>query len=140
MNAQEFRIGNLVWYLRNCTVREIGSKWVGLSYDTTDKSGKFVSAMWNNVKLRPIPLTEDWLLRAGFVKDDEYGWYSKCFVITEQDACSKLSINVNTCSCLINNDEDDIVIPAYIGTRRYIHLLQNLWHSLTGAELEFKPL
>jgi hypothetical protein len=81
-------------------------------------------------KYEPIPLTEEWLLKFGFEKDD-VGWV----------------INMNKETQLASGDEDSV---WYIGSSIYwgevpqnikhVHTLQNLYFALTGEELQIKEL
>ncbi len=79
--------------------------------------------------LTPIPLTEDWLLRLGFVASKELP--NDIFVLHLSKGCyigialTKDGNNV----CLFIQE----VLPSYI---QYVHQLQNLIHALTGEELK----
>ena len=76
----------------------------------------------------PIPLTEEWLKRFGFdftpseyyVKND----FSCFFGFTDETAGKII---------FASNFKKRIII-------KYVHQLQNLYHALTGEELELKPL
>lgn len=74
----------------------------------------------------PIPITEEWLERMGFVRDDDdgcvFGLNSKeTFVYDTQD-----------CMMAINGE-------WLQGSFYHIHQIQNLYFELTGKELEIKP-
>ncbi len=71
-------------------------------------------------KVKPIPITEEWLLRLGFEKIGNN--FDKDNVI--------LWRNLKT-----NNLIFDRKLKVDI---KYIHELQNLFHSLSGNELEMK--
>jgi hypothetical protein len=73
----------------------------------------------------PIPLTEEWLLKFGFVKIGEY-WYKERFFI--EMLFGRLNLRIT-----INNAES-----AYASSVQYVHQLQNLYFALTGNELEIK--
>ena len=115
MEAKELRLGNLV-------------------YDTEGKENNislealtFLSKEPIN-QVRPIPLTEDWLLKFGFVHDKTHDNYY---------------IGYNPCSVKFDNGEggwffsNDISSASwYIFTLfHYVHQLQNLYFALTGEEL-----
>jgi len=77
--------------------------------------------------IKPIPITEDWLLRCGF-KKDKYGGLT-------------ISTNTHTymysmkTKCLYNIDGFTASISKPF---KYINQLQNLYFALTGKELEIK--
>ena len=106
MRANELRIGNLIQkngkihYTNNLTIRDI----FHLSIDDTDI-------------FEPIPITEDWLLKCGFEKD-EY----EMFVFNRKVIYKKNDNTFHFYGC-------DIEI-------KHIHQLQNLYFALTGEELE----
>jgi hypothetical protein len=77
---------------------------------------------------RPIPLTEEWLLRFGFTykKTDKANCYTLHFFsvnfVTDGRYKGKVFIRVANFNPDINNF-------------LYVHQLQNLYHALTGEEL-----
>ena len=74
-----------------------------------------------NSQAIPIKLTEEWLLKAGFVKtsgwDDYKGWVKDEVEIEDMENGTYMNYIDKSCN--------------------YIHSLQNLYHSLTGEELKF---
>lgn len=120
MNKKELRIGNLV----DCngqveTVYAIRNSGVDFYRGKTKKSVIMQSYIWEAIK--PIPLTEEWLLKFGFRTEE-----SNCFELD--------NIHINTRRELMwvftkckNNIE--IEIPEYV------HQLQNLYFALTNEEL-----
>ena len=106
MRAKALRIGNLIQkngkihYTNNSTIRDI----FHLSINDTDI-------------FEPIPITEEWLLKCGFVKD-EY----EMFVFNRKVIYKKNDNTFHFYTC-------DIEI-------KHIHQLQNLYFALTGEELE----
>jgi len=75
---------------------------------------------WRN-DLKPIPLTEEWLLKFGFRTEE-----SSCFELDNiQINTSRELMWINT-KCKYNIE---------IGMPDYIHQLQNLYFSLTNTEL-----
>lgn len=80
--------------------------------------------------ISPIPLTEEWILRAGFKKED----YSEEFSFPGMNGVYLGHNDFNEKSPVIG-DYDACVsfkIP------KYVHQLQNLYFCLTGEELVFK--
>ncbi len=129
MKASELRIANLVYneFKEVITVNSIRDAGVnGYSIET----------------IKPIPLTEEWLLKFGF---EVIGTY-----VNEGILVTDYGINITDC----NNDEKLIVsdwnMDVSIGdyseddyyvcnfNYQYVHQLQNLYHALTGKELKTK--
>ena len=92
---------------------------------------------------KPIPLTEEWLLKMGFEKSQEE-WYTikyftDCDLATEQMAIS-YNLSSNRCAVFDAIEETDIVnilsYPIYTSKKvLYVHTLQNVFFALTGEEL-----
>lgn len=120
MNASELRIGNFVQH-------KCGAHYKISAYDIVDVAdGTFY--------IKPIPLTEEWLLRLGFIKPDRY--MSGGFMIDGYEDGFFVSSGFNFCQfCLI----DQMVDTRYISDNiKYVHQLQNLYFALTGEELTIK--
>jgi len=115
MKATELRLGNLVLYNNEQTHIINGYDIADLDIDPIEDS------------FTPIPLTEEWLLKFGFEKNDwkeigklfYYGWAKDSFLIE--------STRDNTFFCLDGKPETVI---------KYVHQLQNLYFALTGEELK----
>ena len=94
-----------------------------------------------NQNYEPIPLTTEWLERAGFVKefDDVYS-----IGLPTGDGVDLL-LEWGDC-CLRRNHvgkekkegDKNPYDYAYIKSPKYVHQLQQLYFSLSGKELEFK--
>ncbi len=128
MKANELRIGNYVRYFE-----ENDSRIDGIEFNychLTDAS----SIYYEDIK--PIPLTEDWLLKFGF-KESTYGTF-------QIDGLFRTEIG---------NDNYDPVHEVHEGFKshlvdiesnniskeiKHVHQLQNLYFALTGEELEIK--
>lgn len=119
ISANELRIGNYV-------LDENGSpfefEWLeGLSYTN---SIKFIE-----IKYAPIPLTEEWLVKLGFTKQDE----------------DHHELSNGRQSFLLERDQDGDFGLLYRGdfgleyyylcTPTVVHDLQNIYFCLTGKEL-----
>lgn len=108
MNANELRIGNLVYFLGN--VHEIE----GLSKRLRPDVGHFLLSNIEHAQkgfhLKPIPLTEEWLVKFGFKKGSK-GWFKT----------------------LSNNHKFNFYM--YKNLCSNVHQLQNLYFALTGEEL-----
>lgn len=68
----------------------------------------------------PIPITEEWLLKFGFLFDGA-AFNNKIRVFKIANA-------------VVWNPCEDVT-----ATMQYVHQLQNLYFALTGKELEYKP-
>ena len=122
MKATDLRIGNLV-----------------LRKDLFDNKQKFketivchnaITACYpNNDNFQPIPLTEEWLLKFGFEKQ-ENNWKRICicndwtYLYWERLAGLEVSVNKHS-----------IMLP-HINS---VHQLQNLYYALTNEELTYDP-
>ena len=125
MKANELRIGN----------------WVNDGFSTIELEAiDFVvmSDAPEGLSLKPLPITEQWLVDFGFEKTDDYGdqiyyelktegsrGYYVCF--DHEEWVFGLSVR-NECTCLIYDE------PHF----QYVHQLQNLYFALTGEELTLK--
>lgn len=78
----------------------------------------------------PIPLTPEILEKCGFE-----------LLPFRQAACQlkRLRIWIGTGSCLSYLKYEDIDDSVYIGELKHLHQLQNLFHALTGEELNYQP-
>jgi hypothetical protein len=120
MKATELRIGNLVYGNMNeiCIVTELGNVLNPnlVSY----KEVSNIKAWGQNIQ-KPIPLTEEWLLKFGFEKEE--GWFKK-----------KRLLLFNIRNMYFTTPSRDIV-SVDVTT---VHQLQNLYFALTGEELTIK--
>ena len=115
LKVTELRLGNYLFDRNNrlCQVKELGESI----------KAPAIKGARTSLPNKPIPLTEDILLRLGFVKK-EIG-YSK---FTEMDQCFLISFGKHT-------SVNGIKFNNEIKT---VHQLQNLFFALTGEELTFK--
>ncbi len=127
IQANELRIGNLLRDKVSKTelkVIELTEK--GIVTYVIDRSKFPLKSDWG---LEPIQLTEEILLKCGFVQCENEFWYQKNIISispsvgTYEIQGSKLSLSVMR--------ENPI---------RYLHQLQNLYFALTNEELTFNNL
>lgn len=71
--------------------------------------------------VKPIPLTEEWLLKFGFYQEDINDSWN---IDTKQDIFA-----LDSCLEFINYEHSPL---------NYVHQLQNLFFAITGQELELK--
>jgi hypothetical protein len=123
LQANEFRYGNLV--NDNYQVVEIDSSVLGLT-DMYNEDDTASYVYFEFASIKPIPLTEQWLLDFGFElkfddEDDNSIYVLNEFEITKD--CFKEDFWLDA----------KIITPDRIET---VHQLQNLFHSLTNEELK----
>lgn len=131
MTANELRIGNLVDLgNRIAKVIEIGHlACVVVDLEETQDT------LEDYERTRPIPLTEEWLLKFGFEKIKDFDvytnvWEFKGFMVSLGDY---INIHVDWADDGVDN------YHSIIGYEElYVHTLQNLYFALVGEELNFK--
>lgn len=112
IQANELRIGNLV----NMTCDNA-------SFNARIYVGDFMDINMGYKLVDPIPLTEEWLLKFGFI---------------ESETCFKKGF------LMFRFYESGLFIPNIGSVEmkevKYVHQLQNLYFALTGSELVLKPI
>jgi len=138
MKASELRIGNYVME-KHYGLRKV------IKIDSREGQDNVYRDAYGDAHggfIRPIPLTEEWLLKFGF---EVIGTY-----VNEGILVTDYGINITDC----NNDEKLIVsdwnMNVSIGeyseddyyvcnfNYKHVHQLQNLYFALTGEELKIK--
>lgn len=122
MELNELRLGNFV---RQGKVLEIRANAVKLKYFAENLKNSLIT--YENVK--PIKLTEEWLLKLGFVKGKDVGIYNNVFYL--EGFYISLSEYIN----IFVDWNDDTNEPTMFYEVCYVHQLQNLYFALTGKEL-----
>lgn len=132
MNIQDLRIGNLI--NQNNTLTwvyhlDIGGKTFCKINDITIHKKTFIHRDSNELIFSPIPLTEEWLVKFGFDKQ-ENNW-KKLTICNDWtnifwESLAGIEISVN---------KHSIMLPHI----NYVHQLQNLYFTLTNEELTLKP-
>lgn len=114
MEAKELMVGNLVFNQMN----------------------QVITVGWEQIKFaedfKPIPLTEEWLLKLGFKKYTE----NKFFIGFNYGAYSVNKVGDAFDHWYLNHEFDGTKRICH--NTRFIHQLQNLYFALTGNELELK--
>lgn len=129
IKANELMIGNKI--ISCLTKEEVTVDWLIIKHIA---DGNYQNFYDNNPVYKPIPLTEDWLLKFGLTKQ-RYGRVS-------------LSYLFDMGTLIYDTDEkywayevDTSHEGGYectIATCHYVHQLQNLYFALTGTELTIK--
>lgn len=122
LEAKSLRIGNLVTdeFMQNCSFHVTS---IGKTYCTYKGVQEFKSTF---NKLKPIPLTEEWLIKAGF---DKYG--------------TELKLTLIGMLSFIYDERKIIILDSGLNSEglyhiKFVHQLQNLFFDLSGEELTFK--
>lgn len=115
IDARELRIGNLVKTIHG----------VVKTVSTIEKNG--INPYWifgerNYESINPIPLTPEWLEKAGFKTDRNFSFKEPISLILKN---KKITFKLT---------------PYHFIDIHSVHQLQNLFFALTGKELEFKNL
>lgn len=119
MKAEDVRIGNLVYYHIVDKLNEPEERDAENIIDCFDIAQMVGNPESNEYK--PIPLTEEWLLKFGFTHEGGYLW-----------DCKDLGYQRFIKNHLIKGYFETHYANKHI---QYIHQLQNLYFALTGKEL-----
>lgn len=117
MKVNEMRIGN--WYDENGATKQVNPNTI--------------EAVWvaERIWCKPIPLTEEWLLKFGFEIDGF--WAHK----TKKISPKKLLGYMNGGNIFICQIGEHIRFQeVFLCNCQYVHQLQNLYFALTSEELE----
>jgi hypothetical protein len=126
MKASELRIGNwLNWYSKYHCNGYFDKQLEIEDFTQTDLSSA-----------RPIPLTEEWLLKFGkWIKEDNL-FIRRLDTINDALRLDYINSDGELCwEFYVYNIAGQRVGCAYI---KYVHQLQNLYFALTGEELQIK--
>jgi len=132
MTANELRIGNLILFSpsgKKNLVIERPVKVINLLDEVciVEDKGLRLELFYDSASTKPIPLTEEWLLKFGFEKDNfiTREWnhdHSHIKMITHYENGFLMLFRGNSIGTMI----------------KHVHQLQNLYHALTGEELQLK--
>lgn len=140
INTNEVRVGNFVLNHKKEPTKVMQT--------LMDNIGGAING-WDETNFDPIPLTEEWLLKAGFelydYEPNEEGDEFPDFIYMSYKITPPEKLYYYT---ITNTPEDggyfDFCIKVQfadyvmLSTLQYVHQLQNLYFALTGKELEFK--
>ena len=117
MKASDLRLGNLVDFNGRTSIVDT------INYDCINEDLDLNSKMHFDY-IKPIPLTEEWLLKFGYIKGKIYYTQKECGIIS-----------------FYFNDLHELKCEVYDWTYeniQYVHQLQNLYFALTSEELKIK--
>jgi hypothetical protein len=101
----------------HCVFVNEGESEFGKNYEDVEKATSIHSIKM----LKPIPLTEEWLIRFGFTAKNKVDYESNCGILDLESTDAGFLF------------DSRLVIE-------HVHTLQNLYFALTGQELEFKQI
>ncbi len=130
IRAQELRIGNFV--MVNGEIEEI----FGICEDYPFlKTAKYGACVIEYRDLDPITLTEDLLIKLGFVRN-QIKTISEVIDISENDKHLEFEITEVGLDLWISSDKIDEALYFPINHIKFVHQLQNLFFALTQQELK----
>lgn len=142
MEANELRIKNLVNYDEDNTVFEV----IEIS-ESGIKVKDSEEETWIELdQFSGIPLTEEWLLKFGFKKQDDGWFYPNNNFRNQLRICLpdggewwNYSLGYND---FPKRKEDEQPVQEWLVIKlfKHVHQLQNLYYALTGEELTIKEL
>jgi hypothetical protein len=129
MKANELRIGNFIMF------SETGAKFRVVEIDNYGfRVANANEDTWiGNYNFEGIPLTEEWLLKLGFILLSESKYSKKFECINNDSFCfsfPKLGANVHHYGMSYRGE--------LLSNIKHVHQLQNLYFALTGEELTIK--
>jgi len=134
MKANELRIGNYLNFqiyktLFQGIVTNISNQKVVLATQLEDNKTRLDSLNTDSLNIIPIPLTEEWLLKYGFME----GKYQGQILVSPFETVTQGKFLGEWQVILLAS------VPHSLRNRiKYVHQLQNLYFALTGEELEVK--
>jgi hypothetical protein len=131
MRASELRIGNLVMFAGNSGIEYRKIKCIKLN-----EFGFLSDYDGVNFEIcKPIPLTEEWLLRFGFEKSDKLrdAFKKQYYYNFTKNIDNKFIETISFELTEYNN-----LYPYFFEHIQHVHELQNLYFALTNEELTLK--
>ena len=132
MKVKELKIGNYLFFEKE--IQQVSSihsdETIRLKANADENCHGCYSVTQTNIK--PIPITEEWLIKFGYVKFKSNEIYNEWGLII--DGILKYKI-IETVNYLKNNSKFTIPNSDKPIMIQYIHQLQNLYFVLTGEEL-----
>ena len=134
IKVHEMRVGN--YYDHNGEIKQV--------------TPNTILEVWESERTwcKPIPLSEDILLRLGFENKNlgkhlPQSWWEIKYLSNEHDdyleSWVSLMVNTETWSCVICDETYDQMGANTKQKIKYLHQLMNLYFTLTGTELKLNP-
>lgn len=130
LKAQDLRIGNLVEYRIEDELDSRKEWWEVTAIDSDDINWLEKESP-ESTDYRPIPLTEEWLL-----KFDEMKKFGSTIYIPIMNLKAEIHFEIygNEIVSTIKSDFANLILDRI----KYVHQLQNLYFALSGTELNNK--
>ena len=128
MKINELRVGNYL-YLCGSTAKVVGVREDGV-YVVNDLNTSFKVDI---ADVRPIPLTEVFFEKNGFIRLDSLDYYDNYF--TSEDM--RIDVYESSKGWVVHIDNIEFS-TAFCKRLNYVHELQNAYYVSTGEELEIK--
>lgn len=137
MNNRELRLGN---FIQQSSIKAGGSiiekMKVGAPNGFLKVNAEYFMFYLDSYLFSPIPITEEWLIKFGFLKTSIDGnFYSLYLNDSDEESFSRQRIEVIGLK-YIELCRSGICFKRF--ECKYIHELQNLYYALTGKELELR--
>jgi hypothetical protein len=118
LKANELRLGN--YYDHNGQHKQV--------------TVSVIEEVWNAERTwcKPIPLTEEWLIKMGFEKDNSY--YLSPNRYSVEGFVDILCFDLENLSFIV----DMSIYSGWTVDCKFVHTLQNLYYALCGEELTIK--
>jgi hypothetical protein len=128
MEAKELRSGNL---LQGKPIQNVNQGVYSDGVITITAYGIYEIDGGRLTELKPIPLTEEWLLKFGFEKTFYEGEFGRYWDYIEH----KHEFHLHG----MGFKSEDMDFTFLMRKINFVHQLQNLYFALTGNELTWKP-
>jgi hypothetical protein len=140
MKSNELRIGNYIQTEYEGILQVVNINSEGFDYvDCRKPNYKALGRYEIEVVCKPIPITEEWLLKFGFVKEENN--IDVCYQIEIKDGYFLEYFKSMTYTSLMLREVNNVVGDSLFylpNIPTFVHSLQNLCFALTGKELEIK--
>jgi hypothetical protein len=141
MKATELRIGNFVNQIESWNDEDVLPKVIQWDESNWYRIGESIEFLeW----FEPITLSEKWLINFGFYKK-EPSRYGNKFTYLMADWGFTIENSFEEGKWFFgheyydsNNEDENYVSMHFCYDLKFVHTLQNIIHSLTGQELEYK--
>ena len=135
MKPTELRIGNLVMYNGEVVrVEQITKKKIGYHRHKGETRMNYARLF----EIEPIPITEEWLTKIGFILPEHKEFYVMCR-INGKDNSIRLTRYFNLWNAEIFASHPEVVMLEHtIKGLWFVHDLQNAYYLVSGKELEIK--
>lgn len=135
MKPTELSIGNLVCYNGEAAkVKQITKHKIGYHTKPYEMGMNYARLC----EVEPIPITEEWLTKIGFILPEHKEFYVMCR-INGEDNSIRLTKYFNLWNAEIFASHPEVVMLEHtIKGLRFVHELQNAYCLVTGKELEIK--